>query len=154
MTSSQNDAVDDFGRLKPVAMVNGKAFYTHAEALAARQTQLYALLQTHLLIDTTDELQAQALQRQRWELLPQPSNAVDNNTLRVYLDALMHCLAPNDWVHAWQQDVDQVDLALSALMEDVAYEVMNVSDIFQVAAHLRSRLPGTYDAVCCVLSRR
>jgi hypothetical protein len=153
MTSPQTDAVDDFGRLKPVAMVNGKAFYTHTEALAARQAQLYGALQTHLLIDTTDELQAQALQRQRWELLPQPSNTGDNNTLCVYLDALMHCLAPNDWVHAWQRDVDQVDLALTALMEDVAYEVMNVSEIFQVAAHLRSRLPGTCDADFCVLGR-
>lgn len=139
--SNVEDEVDDFGRRKPVATVNGNPYYSHADAFTARQKHIATALEAHIVLATLDEDQQHALRRQRWEYL---SSASSQNTLSLYFDALLHCLEPVEWVQTWQREVEQVSMAMTTMMEDVAYEVMSISEMLKYAIHIRSRVPGTF----------
>jgi hypothetical protein len=146
--ADEMQSVDEFGRQKPLATIDGKMYFTVHEALNAREEKLYRGLQAHIYLSDLDELPLVALRKQRWELLSIPSTSLSSDTktdvCALYMDALLHCLQPMEWSYTWQNEVQQVHEAMQTLMNDVAFEVMSLKEIFRHASRLRSLLPDTY----------
>lgn len=155
-----NEDSDEFGRRKPVAVIRGKAVFTHHEAMQLRQQSLADSLSNVITTAPTEEdnIQPFIVAQRLDQLLQRKSQQFNIISQEMPVDVNRFCTALHasvidlDPPSSWTQDISQISAAAETLLIDAAPEIADLDEILKNAHDLRSQLPESFYAAYLPLS--